>query len=288
MEQELRLTQEQIDAYLNARTADGLPAGTATNYRRKLQLLYELLPEDKTIRPGTLLALANRLEAEGYSIRTVNVFLSVADGMLAYFEQYGLQAHDRREVEASVQPELTRAEYLRLLSAAKLQDKPKAYFLIKTFATLGVNTTELCLVTVEAVRDGYLRLGEGLVRIPDGFRSELQQFARREGIDTGPIFITRNGKPLQRTYCNTIIAAVQKDARVAPEKCNPSSLRRLYQKTQAELQARMQLLIEQEYERMLALEDYSTGWNSEPERTARKTQPRAAWERGRVTTTQGG
>ena len=45
MEQELRLTQEQIDAYLNARTADGLPAGTATNYRRKLQLLYELLPD---------------------------------------------------------------------------------------------------------------------------------------------------------------------------------------------------------------------------------------------------
>lgn len=288
MELELTLTQELIDEYLRARTADDLTALTAANYRHKLQQLYELLPEDKTIRPGTLLEVAERLEAEGYSTRTVNVFLSAADGLLAHCGMYALQSRTRRKTAESVQPELTRAEYLRLLAAAKLLDKPKAYFLIKTFATLGVNTTELSLVTVEAVRDGFLRLGEGLVRIPDSFRKELLRYAKDEGLDAGPIFVTRSGKPVQRTYYNTIIAAVQKDARVAPEKCNPSCLRRLYQTTQAEMRARLQLLMEQEYERMLQQENYSTGWDSEAERVTRKAQPRGAWEHGRISTTQGG
>ena len=288
MPSELKLDQKMISDYLDARTAAGLPAGTATNYRRKLMLLYELLPEDKTIRPGTLIEVAERLEAESYSGSMVNVFLAAADGLLAYCGKYELQARSRRKTAESVQPELTRAEYLRLLAAAKLLDKPKTYFLIKTFATLGVNTTELSLVTVEAVRDGYLRLGEGLVRIPDSFRKELLRYAKDEGLDAGPIFVTRSGKPVQRTYYNTIIAAVQKDARVAPEKCNPSCLRRLYQTTQAEMQARLQLLMEQEYERMLQQENYSTGWDSEAERVTRKAQPRGVWEQDRIATTQGG
>ena len=288
MEQELRLTQEQIDAYLKARIADGLPADTATNYRRKLMLLYELLPEDKTIRPGTLLAAVQRLEAEGYSGSMVNVFLAAADGLLASCGCYELQSHVRRKTEESVQPELTRGEYLRLLSAAKLNDKPKAYYLIKCFATLGVSAQELQLVTVEALKEESLRTGGEMTRIPKSFAKELLQYAKTEGIASGPVFVTRNGKPLQRTYFNTIIGAVQKDARVAPEKCNPSCLRKLYLSTQAELQARLQLLMDQEYERLLQQENYSVGWDSEPERTSRRVQARAAWESSRVSTTQGG
>ena len=264
MDGTLRVTPELIAQYLDARQADGLSATSLAGYRRKLQQLYDLLPEGKELGPGTLSTLADQLEKDGYSPRTLNVFLSAADGLLAFCGRFDLQARARRETAESIQPELTRAEYLRLLSTAKLLGRKKAYFLIKCFATLGINTNELPLVTVEAARKGYFRAGKEMVRIPASFAWELLGYAREEWISRGPIFVSRNGKPPCRSNLNAIIASVQQDARVAPEKCNPSCLRKLCQATQAMLQARVQVLLDQEYERILAQENITAGWEEAP------------------------
>ena len=276
MEGGLTITQALIAEYLQARQSEGLAEQTIANYRRKLRLLYELLPPDKTIRAGTLTETADRMETKGYSTQTVNIFLAVVDGLLAWCGRYDLQAHFRHKTEKAAQPELTREEYLRLLSAAKTLNKPKAYYFIKTIAILGVNTQKLRLVTVEAAQNGFFRCGDGLVRIPASFAGELLRFAKSQGIHAGPLFLSRAGSPVTRSTVNAIIASVQQDAQVAPEKCNPSSLRKLCLSTQETLQARMQRMHDQEYDRLLAQEDAVTGWN-----IAREAEAVGAFEPGR-------
>jgi len=265
MEYELQVTREKLEQYLEARQQNGLSAISVPSYRRKLEQLYTLLPEDKTIRFGTIEALGDQMVQEGYSASTANMVLAVADGLVTYFDYPGLQSSGRREIAEVIQPELTRSEYLRLLAAAKKRESAKIYYLVKCFALLGVNVEELANVTVEAAEVGYYRSGKETSRIPDSLARELREYAKREGIVRGPILQGRDGGPIQRPSANKMLGYLAQEARVAPEKCNPRCLRKLYQNTQAELQSRLQFLMDQEYERMLTSENYLVGWDEEGE-----------------------
>ena len=163
-----------------------------------------------------------------------------------------------------VQPELTRTEYLRLLSAARVLGKERAYLLVKVFACTGMTVRHLSLLTVEAVEENRLVLPVNglrrIVHIPAPLRQELRDYIRREGISSGPVFVTRNGRQYNRTAVNAVIQSLARDARVSPEKCNPRCLRKLYRSTQESIQASFALLMEQAHERLLETEQLTTGW----------------------------
>ena len=168
------------------------------------------------------------------------------------------------KVESTPQPELTRTEYLRLLQAAKLLDKERGYLLVKLFATTPLNVQELDKVTVEAVTEGQILTKpngvKALVKFPACLQEELLHFARREGRLTGPLFVTKEGKPLNRTYVCTIIRQLCPAAQVSEEKGNPRCLKRLYQNTLATIESNVALLVEQALERQLETEQMTVGW----------------------------
>ena len=56
------------------------------------------------------------------------------------------------------------------------------------------------------------------------------------------------------------VQALAKDARVAPEKCNPRCLRRLYQTTRDGIFQNISILLDQAYDRMLENEQLTAGW----------------------------
>ena len=67
-----------------------------------------------------LLRLVDSFRDQGWSNQAINVLLSAADNFVTWCEHPELQANVRLEREQTIQPEMSRAEYLRLLSAAKL------------------------------------------------------------------------------------------------------------------------------------------------------------------------
>ena len=163
-----------------------------------------------------------------------------------------------------MQPELTRNEYLRLLSAARQLGKERTYLLVKTFAVLGLNVQELPCLTVEAVREGRLPAQSGRAKspaaIPSCLREELLNYARQEYIASGPIFLTRTGRTINRTAVTACVQSLAPAAQVAPEKCNPRCLRKLYLSTVAQLEASVRILLEQSHERLLEQEQLVVGW----------------------------
>ena len=254
------VTMDQAEQYLESCRRKGLSDSSVTSYRRKLNLLYDRLPEDKRMERETLRRLSDQMLAEGYGAQTVNVFLSAANGFLAFSGHRELQYLDYHQQPVSVQPELTRTEYLRLLSAAKLLGEERRYLLIKTIVLLGLNLPELVGLTVETVERGYVTQADERRKIPDCLREELLRYADRQGILHGCLFVTGEGKPLSRTYFTTSIQALSRDAQVDEGKCNPRCLRKLYQSTRAGIQANLAVLGEQMHERMLEQEQLTTGW----------------------------
>ena len=138
----LRLTPDDLEAYLDDLSRRGRVSGTLETYRRNIHALYEDLPEDKMVRPGTLRQWQRELLEGGYSPRTVNARISAANGLVSFLGRRDLQFVGALEVE-DVQPELTRTEYLRLLTTARALDKERLYLLVKLFGCTGIPVQEL-------------------------------------------------------------------------------------------------------------------------------------------------
>ena len=267
------MTREQIEDYVAHRQGEDRTSESIQKYARDLDALYRFLPEEKRIYPETLSQWRGSLLGEGYAPRTVNSMVSVANSFLKWLGHRELQLTGQLNI-AYDQPELTRNEYLRLLSAARHLNKERTYLLVKVFTTVNITVLELPRLTVEAVRGDQAEFTANGVRylaaIPSCLRDELLDYARRSCIASGPIFVTRTGKPLGRTAVTAYIQSLAQTARVAPEKCNPRCLHKLYQSTMDEIETTVRILAEQSHEQLLEREQMLVGWQEEPVKSRRR------------------
>ena len=258
------VSQEDIQSFLTAYEGLDRAEGTIQFYQRKLRRFYQDLPEDKTIRHGTLKEWQEKLLQDGYAPGSVNAFLSAANSYLDYIGHREYQLAEQLKEEKSPQPELSRAEYLHLLRTAREMGKEKVYLLIKVFASTGLFAQGLPEVTVEAVQEGKIVCDQNkykqIVTVPACLKKELLDYAEKNGISSGPVFQTRDGRPMHRTYVSAAIRNLCEEAGIPGEKGNPKCLRKLYLATKAGVESNISLLVEQAMERMLEQEQFSVGW----------------------------
>ncbi len=260
---EAAMSPAAVEEFLEDMVRRGRAAATIKAYRRNLRALYAWLPEgDKGIYRETLPSWRRDMLAGGVAPRTVNARLAAANSLLRYLGRQELQALGQVSArETGEQPELTRGEYLRLLDAARRLGKERAYLLTKVFAVLGLTPGELPMLTVECIEIGELYLSGGRrVLVPICLCRELGDYARRQGVDSGPVFITREGRLLHRSSVNETIRQLSGEAQVQEEKANPRCLKKLYQSTQDKLRESMERLLRQTYDQMLEAEQASIGW----------------------------
>lgn len=256
----LAITPELVEAFLSGLLDRGRKKGTADSYRRYLMKLYAFLPEDKCIYPGGLKELRERLLAQGCAASTVNSYLSAVNSLLEFCGRQELQLNAAMHTPKNEQPSLTREEYLRLLSTARMLGKERTYLLIKVFASTGLHLRDLPRLTVEAATEGYIRVRNATIRIPSSLRQELLSYTERKSIHTGPVFVTRRGRPMDRTTVTAALQAMCRNGQVPEEKTNPRCLRKLYLKTQEDIQANISQLVEQAHEQILENEQKRVGW----------------------------
>lgn len=263
----IELTPESIEQFIDAWEAKGRGQETLKWYDRGMRQLYDSLPADKRIRRGTLARWREELLEESYAPRTVNLFISVANTYLEYmgYREFQLVRQLKPEPKEPLS-ELTRSEYLRLLQTARLQRRERAYLLVKLFATADLPVQELAKLTVEAAKAGEVEVVSGglsqRVELPEFLCRELLDYARRENILSGPVFLDRNGGPMSRTNVSSTIRRLCAPARVAEEKGNPRCLRRLYRATRAEIESNVAELIRQSYNWLLEQEQHAVGWEN--------------------------
>lgn len=260
------LTLDLIQEFLTHLREKNASANTLEQYRQSLAMLYEALPVNKQIDRETLSMWSNQLLQRGYAARTINVCVSSANSLLAYLGFREFQLQQQLEPDNEPQPELTRGEYLTLLRTARSEQKERVYLLIKLFACTGISVQDIEKVTVEAVQGNCIALTEDqekTLKLPEFLRMELQSYADHLEIKQGPIFVTRDGKPLGRTNIAASIRQLCQDAGIPLEKGNPRCLRRLYQATRLEIEQDINRLIEQAHERILEVEQQVVGWGSQ-------------------------
>ena len=141
----------------------------------------------------------------------------------------------QRRIFRDEERELTEKEYRRLLTAARAQKNERLLLVMEAICATGIRVSELRFFTVEAVRLGRAEVAnKGKTRtvfLPGKLQKALLKHAKRRGIDSGPVFVTRNGKPLDRCNIWREMKGLCKEAGVAEGKVFPHNLRHLFART---------------------------------------------------------
>ena len=238
-------------------------AATSETYRRALQELHTYLQSAGPPGRDTLAAWQQHLQEQGYRPRSINTRISAANNYFRWCGRYDLTMRHSAPGETEA-PQLTRAEYLRLLCTARRRGEHRLYLLVKLFGTTGLPLHQLPQVTVALVQagGGTPLAGGGALYIPRVLQGELLAYCRAQGIAAGPVFVTSRGRAINRSDLCRSMRELCRDAGVDMRKGNPRALRSLYQATQDGIKASLAPLLQQTYDQLLQTEQTTAGWDA--------------------------
>ena len=200
-------------------------AGTFINYA-----------EGKSITKELTVAYKKSLQNKNYAVRSVNSMLAALNTFLDFMGWGDCKVRTlrcQRQTYCAEENELTKAEYLRLLSASK--SRGQINMVIQTICGTGIRVSELKHFTVEAVRQGTVvvqcKNKSRTILIPKTLKKMILSYAKKQKITTGPIFITKLGNPMDRSNIWTQMKQLCETAKVKASKVFQHNLRKLFART---------------------------------------------------------
>ena len=235
------LTKElvyQFEAYLI--NEEKAPA-TISKYIHDVVEFAKWLPSSE-IEKSDVLAYKAYL-TEHYAPASVNAALSSLNSFFTVNEWFELRVKNlkiQKQIFASTDKELSKTEYERLLQTAKNRKNERLYLLMQTICSTGIRVSEIRYVTVEAVRCGRAEIrckGKNrTVFLPSHLCKILKRYISEKKIISGPIFVTKNGNPLDRSNIWSDMKKLCRMAGVSEKKVFPHNLRHLFARTYYSLQ----------------------------------------------------
>ena len=228
------MTNEQITAYGTSLRMEERCESTVQKYVGAVTALFLFLPPEKTVTRELLLAWKAEISAK-FSASGANVMISAVNRFCAFMSWSDLhvkQIKVQRRIFRDRDRELTKAEYMRLLNAARAKGNPRLYWLMQTLASTGIRVSELRFVSVESLHSGRAVVDckgkRRVIMIPQTLREKLLAYCDETGVKSGPVFVTRNGKPLNRSNIWKELQGLCTAAHVDARKVFPHNFRHLF------------------------------------------------------------
>ncbi len=209
---------------------------TREKYMRDLCCFAEFAankPLDKPLVLDYKASLSKR-----YAIRSANSMLAALNSFMRFMGWYDLcvkQFRVQKEAYCSEENEVTKGEYLSLVKTAERNKNQRLSLVVQTICATGIRVSELKCITVEAVRKAEAVVScKGKTRkifIVKALRSKLLSYAAGQGITSGVLFVTKGGKPIDRSNIWREMKSLCQQAGVSPQKVFPHNLRHLFART---------------------------------------------------------
>ena len=228
------IAQEQVRAFEAHLLREEKSGATIEKYLRDVRAFRDYI-QDQSVTRERLIAYKQELIARGYAVRTVNSVLASLGRLLSYLGWTDCKVRaikTQRQVYCPEEKELTREEYLRLVSTSQKKGNERLQMLLQTICGTGIRVSELRFITVEAAQRGEAVVTcKGKTRrvfIVKKLQRQLLQYAGKRDIKQGPIFVTKTGKLMNRSNIWREMKSLCKEAGVDPRKVFPHNLRHLF------------------------------------------------------------
>ncbi|MBO5008583.1 MAG: tyrosine-type recombinase/integrase [Clostridia bacterium] len=235
------ITQTQIKAYENHLTESEKSKLTLEKYLRDISAFKCWLGE-RNLSKNVILDYKEYL-LKHHKPSSVNSALSALNSFFAFNNCHNLKAKALKiqtQIFAQKDKELTKAEYGRLLNAAKSKNNERLCLIMQTICSCGIRVSELKFVTTEAVNTGVAVINcKGKIRnvyLPKQLCKVLKAYTKKRNIKTGHVFVTRSGKPIDRSNIWSDMKRLCEVAGVAKSKVFPHNLRHLFARTYYSIQ----------------------------------------------------
>lgn len=232
-----RITGELLQQFAAHLQAEERSTETIAKYLRAAKAFSQWLGE-RGLTKACVVAWKESLQQAGRAPVTINGMLAGLHSLLAFMGENGCRVktlHVQRRLFSDPSRALSRSEYERLVSAAQKSGREKLSLLIETLCATGVRVSEARFLTVEAAAIGRAEISlKGKVRVillPSPLRKKLLHYCRNRKIQSGPIFLSRQGRPLHRRQIWEAMKRLSVRAGVDPRKVFPHNLRHLFART---------------------------------------------------------
>ena len=216
-------------------------ANTVEKYLRDIRAFAKRTGA-KNLQKSDLLEYKKAL-CEKYSPQSVNSMISSLNAFFTFAGWYDLKIKTlkiQRRIFADKSKELTKSEYEKLLTSAKNGKNERLYYLMQTIASTGLRVSEIKYVTVEAVKNGESVIKcKGKIRqifMPKKLCKMLKGYIKSKNIKSGAVFVSRNGRPLDRSNIWKMLKTLCESANVDKSKVFPHNFRHLFARTFYSLQ----------------------------------------------------
>ena len=227
-------TEIQLEKFKQFLIDEERAAATIEKYRRDVQAFFTWLPEKTEVSKEMVLEYKRKLAAQ-YKSTSANSMLVALNRFFGFCGRRDLQVRLLKVQRVSFRErsrEMSVEEYKRLVRAAREKKDERLSLLIQTLCSTGIRVSEHRCITVEALRSGSICIdGKGKERavfLPKKLQKQLKYYCKEKKITTGPVFITKSGKPLNRCNIWAEMKALCKNAGIEPQKVFPHNLRHLF------------------------------------------------------------
>lgn len=236
-----KITKSQIKKFSEYLVNEEKSKNTVEKYTRDVTFFAAWLKKQNITKE---LVLEYKKELCGkYAPASVNAVISSLNCFFAFMGWHSMKMKAlkiQRQMFSVKNKELTKAEYQRLLSAAKKKQSERLYLLLQTICATGIRVSELKFITAKAVKAKTAVINcKGKTRtvfLPKKLCRLLKEYIKKAKIKSGSVFVSKNGKPLDRSNIWSDMKNLCKEAGVSKEKVFPHNLRHLFARTYYSLQ----------------------------------------------------
>lgn len=236
MKKEIKITDKLLKSYIEYLREQEKSISTIQSYHRELFSLKMHLDEEKVTKEKLIDYKA--MIATQYKPSSCNVAISAINNFLRYVGREDLFIKPLKvqtQIFESKDKELSKSDYNKLVRAATLNGDERTALAIQTICATGIRVSELQFITIEALKQGQAQVNNKgknrIVFIPKALVNVLKKYVINHNIASGPIFVTRNGKPLDRTNLWRAMKKLCGIAGVKSSKVYPHNLRHLFART---------------------------------------------------------
>lgn len=230
-----QITTTKIKKYREYLIEEEKSKNTIDKYMRDINAFTKWIAE-RDLCKAVILEYKEHLKLS-YAAKSVNSILSSLNSFFEFCEWHNLKVKllkIQKQIFANESKELTKDEYERLLNAAISKGNEKLYLLMQTICATGIRVSELQFITIESLKKRKANIDlKGKMRmviIPNDLCKTLLKYASEQKITTGSVFISKNGKPLNRSNIWKMMQSLCDDANVSKSKVFPHNLRHLFAK----------------------------------------------------------
>lgn len=227
------ITEKLIKGFEKNMREDEKSEATVSKYLHDIYI-FSNFANSKSIDKSLTLLYKSELEKR-YALSSANSMIAALNSFLKYAEwndccikQFKIQ----KKTYCSENEEISREDYYALVRAAEKKKNERLSLLIQTICSTGIRVSELEFITLEAIKRSeasvFCKGKSRTVFIVPELRKKLMEYANRRGIKEGPVFVTRSGKPIDRSNIWKEMRAVCAEAGVNHNKVFPHNLRHLF------------------------------------------------------------